>query len=602
METNSEYLKKIATWKTESANMRTQYDHRWAKNNQMFMGIFGDDEKTKSKVRGRSKIYYRKVWATSWRMVAAFFNAFLKDPNTFKIEGRGPEDEHKAMVLQKMVEYRRDRMFRTQSLFLKTVWAFFNIVNYGWTCGKWHWEFNAETKKDEPVYTLYPNEQVFPDLSAETKEQMRYIIFVNYLTMDDMKEAGYKNLDKAVPVGIPSNPLRQTRYQNNIDPLQNPGENEYPSPGRYQDDQKDNMVAGKRYEVWECFYREDGKIKLSVSNAGTVELKQSKDSPFGDRYPVTMGTCLTLAHKLFGEGFPEPLEGPQESINAVLNMRKDNIALSLNRGTIVGRYANVDLQSLTNRRVGGITLADDVNAVKWDDVPDVTRGSYAEAASDEAMMAEMSGVTPGKQGMEGSDKATVAQINYTESNAKIDLFISLVGETYIKDFFAQLACLIQKFETDEKVFRIANDNFKAEKQAPYADDIWDLDFEADCIVNVGLGTVGRDMELKQAFLMWDRAMMSNQSMLQLVQIGAAPPQGIKLFNPVAFAEEVFPKLGYKNVSRFFLDVQNAPQQGEGGGGGMDKGMMGKTVPQRGGDDIDMNLMNMLQGGNVAGGL
>lgn len=601
MENTPEYLKKISGWKTESANMRTQYDHRWAKNNKMFLGVFDDTEVTKSRVRGRSKIYYRKIWAISWRMVAALFNAFLKDPNTFKVEGRGPEDEHGISILQKIVEYRRDRMFRTQSLFLKTVWAFFNIVNYGWTCGKWHWEFNEATKKDEPVYTLYPNEQVFPDLSAETKEQMRYIIFVNYMTMDDMKEAGYKNLDKAVPVGIPSNPLRQTRYQNNIDPLQNPGENEYPSPGRYQDDQKDNMVTGGRYEVWECFYKEDGKIKLSVSNAGAVELKPTKDSPFGDRYPVTMGTCLTLAHKLFGEGFPEPLEGPQESINAILNMRKDNIALSLNRGTIVGRYANVDLQSLTNRRVGGITLADDVNAVKWDDVPDVTRGSYAEAASDEAMMSEMSGVTPGKQGMEGSDKATVAQINYTESNAKIDLFISLVGETYVRDFFSQLTYFVQMFETDEKVFRIANDNFKTENQAPYADDVYNLDFEADCVVNVGLGTVGRDMELKQAFLMWDRAMMSNQSMLQLVQIGAAPPQGVKLFNPVAFAEEVFPKLGYKNVSRFFLDVQNAPQQGE-GSGGMNKGLMGKSTPQSGGGDVDMNLINMLQGGNVAGGL
>ena len=598
----NELLQRIQQYKNKSADMRSAYDQRWAKNLQIFKGIFGEDEVTKSRIRGRSKIYFRKVWASSWRLVASFSAAFLKNRDTFKIEDRGGEDEIKAKILQTMVEYRRDRMFRTQSLFLKTTWAFFNIVNYGWTCGKWYWEYNAETGKDEPIYILYPNEQVFPDLTAETKEQMRYVIFVNYLDKDELKERGYKNIEQCVPTSIPSNPLRSARYANDKDPLQNPGENEYPKPGTYADEHTDGSNVGQKYEVWETFYKEKGKIKLCVSNAGNVMLKEAVDSPYGDRYPITMGTCLTLSHKLIGEGFPESLEGPQESINATLNMRKDNVAMSLSKGAIVARHAHVDLQSLTNRRTASITLTDDVNAIKWDDIPDVTRSSYAEASADEAMISEMSGVTPGKMGMESTDKATVAQINFSEANAKIDLFISIVGETYMRDFYSQLAYLIQKFETDEKTYRIANESFRKENNAPYMDDIYNLDFEADCIMNIGLGTVGRDMELKQTFLAMDRAIMSNQSLMQLVQIGAAPMEGVRLFDTTAFMEDVLPKLGHKDIKKYFIKVQNAPQA-VGGEGGLNAKLAGMAAsPARtaseGGEGID----NMLQGGNVSGGL
>ena len=598
-----EILTRISGWKKRSEDLRSQYDQRWAKNQKLFKGVFGEEETTRSSVRGRSKIYYRKIWASAWRLVSSFYGAFLRDKDTFKIEGRGAEDEQRAKILQIMTEYRRDRLFRTQSLFLKTIWAFFNIVNYGWTCGKWYWDYNAETGKDEPVYILYPNEQVFPDLSVETKERMRYIIFVNYMTKEDMEEMGYENINEAVPTTPPSNALRQARHTSERDPLQNPSDNEYPAAGRYAEHSNDDMSAGQVYEVWECFYREKGKIRISVSNAGKVELKKAVDSPYGSQYPVTMGTCLTLSHKLFGEGFPEPLEGPQESINAILNMRKDNVAMSLNKGAIVDKNGGVDLQSIANRRVGSITLANNVDAVKWDTIPDVTASSYMEAAADENMMSEMSGVTPGKQGMETSDKATVARINFSEANAKIDLFIALIGETYMKDFFTQLASLIQRFETDEKIFRIANDKFKKENSAPYADDVYDLDFEADCIVNVGMGQVSRDMELQQTFLAWDRAMMSNQSLIQLVSIGAAPPEGVRLFDPTKFMEDVLPKLGHKDINKYFFTVKNAPQEEK--QGGLNQGLAGLNTPQTGSgpEDVQTNppdMMNMLQGGGNGG--
>lgn len=585
-------LTSLRRQKEESENLRKVYDNRWSRNLKLYKGIFREQETSFSKVRQREKIFFRKIWATVWRLVASMYYAFLKDPEAFKIEGRDTlRDPLQAQILQKMVEYRRDRMYAKDSLFIKFIWAFLSIFNYGWVCGKLCWEYK-EGKTDEPKFILYPNEQVFPDLKAWTKEQMRYIHFLNYMTKEEMEERGYKNLDDIEIASPDFNQLRQTRYMQDRDPLQNPGENEYPKPGTYEEGSIDSNF--QVYKVFESFWFEKGEVKFGIHNNFKVWLKEPENSPYGDTLPGIMGTCLTEMHKLFGEGFPEPLESPQESYNYILNMRKDNVAQAMAGHTFVNRYGNVDLESLINRRVAGYTLMDDVEAVKHERVPDVTQSAYMEAAADDGMMQEMSGVTAGKVGMERAEKATVAQINFTEANAKIDLYIALVGETFMKDFYAELARQIQRFETDEMVFRIANDRLKQEIQFDYGFDVYDLGIEADVIVNVGAGSVGREIEIKQILLAMDRAIITMQAAGNLAKLGAIPPGGMKIPNVMKFFELLLPKLGHKNINDFFINLQQ-PQMQPGGG----QGAGGALQPQIG----DMNMptdMNMVQEGGQGG--
>jgi hypothetical protein len=568
-------IKTLQTWKSESENTRSQYEDRWVANMRLSKGIFPDKEVQRSVVRNRSKIFFRKIYATSQRILSSLFTAFLRDPDTFQIEGRDTINDHdKAKVLQKMVEYRRDVLMRKNSLFLKFIWAFQNILNYGFTVAKFSWEYTGT--KDGPVFKLYPNEQIYADFSAETKEDMRFIIFENFMPKSEMEDLEYDNIDKAQPMGAPSSQLRSTRHMNTRDALQNPGENEYPAPGRYPDEERD--MPGTRYRVYECFYYETGQIMFCATDLDRVYFKQPEESVYGDRFPVIMGTCLTEAHKMIGEGFPELLEGPQESYNHNLNMRKDNVALALNKQTFVSRYGGVDLQSLVNSRPGGTTLMDDINAVKERDIGDVTQSSYAEAAADEGMMQELGGVTSQHLGMGRNEKATVAQINLSEGNAKIDLYIAIVGETFMKDFYSQLAYLIQRFETDETVFRIANEQLRKEGYA--GEDIYDLDFEADCIMNVGLGTVGRQQEIQTAMTAMDRAIMSNQAAFGLMQSGQVPPEGLRIIDTTQFMESILPKMGFKNLNKFFVNVP------PGQGGPQDPAMAGAGTPQIGGEFND----------------
>jgi hypothetical protein len=116
-EEHKNFLDKVGKWHQWSDSVLSTYRTRWTKNIKLVKGI-DDEGPARSKIRKRSRLFFRKTWATGWRLLASFYAAFLKDQDHFKIEGRDTlEDPGKARVLQYVVEYRRDRMLRTQSLF-----------------------------------------------------------------------------------------------------------------------------------------------------------------------------------------------------------------------------------------------------------------------------------------------------------------------------------------------------------------------------------------------------------------------------------------------------------------------------------------------------
>jgi hypothetical protein len=583
---NQKTLDMLSKWQAESNDMKSTYEARWAKNLKLSAGMPTIAESTTSRVRQRDKQYFRKIWATKKRLVASLYAAFLQDYDNVKIEGRDKlNDFFRAGVLQEMVNYRKDQLINTKYLILKHTIAFEDILDYGWCVGKLAWDFDPKGGIDEPDYVIWPPEQCYPDMSAETPDKMKYIIFESYLNKEQLEEKGFQNIDECEKVSIPYNDVRAVRHNIHKDPLQNTGEKDYPSPGHGMGDRVDEQVR-ELFRVWECFWKEGAEIKFCVTNGDKVFLRNPRSNPYKKILPAVIGFCLTVPHRLIGEGLAEPLEGPQESYNYNLNIRKDNVALCLNAPTIVNRFANVDLGSLVNVRAGGVVLADDSseNAVRKLQMGDVTQSSYGEASADDFMMQEMSGITAGKQGMERSDKATVAQINYQEGNEKIAYFVALVGETYWRSFNYQLAYMVQNFETDEKVIRIANSSFQQKEEAPFMPyiDMVD-DFDADIKITLGPQAAGRNQEIQNTMLLMDRSVMYNQQLMGLLQAGVLKADDAKFLNISALAEDLLPALGKRSQQRYFIAAQPPPpQEGTGGNGGIE----GRNTPQIGATDIN----------------
>ena len=59
-ENDVEDISKLQGWKTESENDRSQYEERWVRNMDLSKGNFSEDELNRSKVRKRSKLFFRK--------------------------------------------------------------------------------------------------------------------------------------------------------------------------------------------------------------------------------------------------------------------------------------------------------------------------------------------------------------------------------------------------------------------------------------------------------------------------------------------------------------------------------------------------------------
>lgn len=585
--------------KKESEDQLSTYHARWAKNLRLVKGIFNEDEQARSKVRGRSKLFFRKIWSNNIRLLAAFYQAFLKDPDNFKITGRLGEDEAKAAVLQILTEYHRDRMMRKHSLFRQMLTGFLDILECGIAPALLTWKKRAGY--DGPCFKPYAPEQVYPDMSAETPDEMNYTLIEDFLTKDQMEADGFENIGEVQPVSAPYNVVRSSRYITHKDPIAGNGSTEYPSPGKFSD-KVQTLSTGKKYRVFHCFYRKGEDMMYCVTSGDfTVHHTKPKKNPYGKRIPIILGICLPLAHQLAGEGFPEPQEGAQESYNDTINRRKDNVALFMNRGTIVSRFGNVDLQSLVNSRPGAVTLADNVEAVKERQMGDITQSAYVEAGSDDAMMQELSGVTDIKLGQSKNEKATTASINQAEAGAKHDLFIAIVAETYIREFFSMLAYLIQEFETDKMAFRVANEKLRKKNPQlarPY--DIMDVDdFEADCIVEVGPGTVGRETEIRQTFIGMDRAIMANQGTFAILKTGVVPPDGLEIINVTRFWSDYMGKIGHKNTDKYIIKLPPPPQQGK-EAGPLDgaEALLGAGGPQPGGELL--SGVNELQAGGLGG--
>ena len=150
--------------------------------------------------------------------------------------------------------------------------------------------------------------------------------------------------------------------------------------------------------------------------------------------------------------------------------------------------------------------------------------------------------------------------------------------------------MIQKFESDERIFRIANEQIGLTEPE---NQIMDVDFEADVVVNVGMGTVGKEMEIRQTLLAMDRAIMANQAMIPLLQSGIAPPEGIKLFNIAKFMEDILPKLGKKNVQDYFIMIQPPQLPQQPGSAPLSPEVAGRIQPQMGEREAISELMKRI---------
>lgn len=260
--------------------------------------------------------------------------------------------------------------------------------------------------------------------------------------------------------------------------------------------------------------------------------------------PYTMGICVIETHRTYPAG-PVELGGPvQQELNEVVNQRRDNVRLVLDKRYLVKRFAQVDIRSLTRNIAGSVTMANDpkndIEKLEW---TDVTGSAYQEEDRLNLDHDDLTGTFSGSS-VQSNRKLneTVGGMNHLATDAALtgDYTLKTFTETWYEPTLNQILLLEQFYETDEVVLAFAGKKAGLVQRfgiSVITDDL--LRQQLTLTVNVGMGATDPIKSI-------ERFMLGINSLARAF----GPEKVAQSLDFMEVSEELFGKLGYKDGKRF----------------------------------------------------
>jgi len=420
-------------------------------------------------------------------------------------------------------------------------------------------ESRTETIADEPVIDLYPVENVRISPAAKWYDPIGtspYIILMQPMYVGDVLErmdiddpkTGQPKWHKADEQTI------KNARQDEVDTTRAARE------GNRQDsqDQQHSDELGEFDIVWvhENFMRIGGEDKVYFT-LGTqhrlTDPKPLKECYHHNERPVTMGCVELETHKIMPAGSIEIGMPIQKECNEVANSRLDNLKLVLNKRYLVSRGKQVDIKSLVRNAAGSVTMVNDVNSdVREMEFNDVTQSSYLEQDRLNVDYDELLGLF--SQGSVqtsnmGNTNGTLGGLQMIRGNSNImtEFTLRLFAETWVEPTLRQVLKLEQAYETDTTLLTLCAERAKVVDRYG-VDQITDeiLNQELSLTVDVGGGATDPVARV-------ERFLFALGKYAEIIQM--LPPE----MDRQVIAQEIFGRLGYKDIRRFYTDMEKSPQ-------------------------------------------
>jgi hypothetical protein len=177
--------------------------------------------------------------------------------------------------------------------------------------------------------------------------------------------------------------------------------------------------------------------------------------------PVQKMDYYKLAGEYYGRGLPEMLKAPQDVINETVNQRMDNVALSMNVGGAIHEAAIVDRNDLVSKPGWFVRISKKFtgyidNAIKFFNIPDITRAAYTEAFEWERYAQERSSanrVTMGTAGQVKDANQTLGGMELLRQTAgeKFAYICAVIEFNFIKELFIGVWQTLYQHLTPEDV-------------------------------------------------------------------------------------------------------------------------------------------------------
>jgi len=167
-----------------------------------------------------------------------------------------------------------------------------------------------------------------------------------------------------------------------------------------------------------------------------------------------------VPHEFWGIGELEPLEGIQDTLNAIWNARIDNVKLALNQMFAVVMDYMMDPSDLVVRPGGVIRMREGLplnQVFQQIDLGEVTSSSYTEAAELEREGEKVTGVSPYQTGQDSpayNRTATGVALISEQGNTRFSFKVTLAEHMGFKKLVRQYASILQQYVPDDLILRI----------------------------------------------------------------------------------------------------------------------------------------------------
>lgn len=554
------------------ANIRTQ----WEKNIAHFNSQHAKDSRFyRVNYRSRNKLFEPKTRTIAIKSEAAVSKALFSTADLTSIKATDEADEIQnisAEINQNLLQF---RLTETIPWYLTAIGAWQDTGNYGICISYQYWNFETRTRevevegvsdgetgeqaydtyeeviKDEPAIDLLPPENFRFDVAADWRDVIGTSSFLERLVplpahvvlarmaSGDSKTGKKKwksytlgQIISASTSNTEEEQIRRARQgRNKHDPLEKGG-------------------IPRDYEIIWCreyFVRDEGTDWVYWTIGHTLLLTDPEpieDVYFHGERPFTIGMSLLEAHKTYPAGRTELLAPIQVSINQLLNQRRDNVDLVLNKRYFLRRGQNIDSKALMrNVPGGGVYMDNPESDVKIVTTPDVTSSSYEEHnrlsnQADELAGNFSSGSVEANQNLNKTVGGMAMARNSSDDVTEYAITVFIM--TWVEPVLRQLMRLQQAYETNEVVLALAAGKSKAYQRINLNGYVPDelLQQKLNLTVDVGVGNLN---PITKA---------DNFAKAIVTVLNVLPEERYRM-DPDAIIKEIMGGAGRKNGDKFF---------------------------------------------------
>lgn len=582
---------------------------RWLKDNDLYDGKFSKEESEYSQLLGVRRLFIRKTWAQTQRILTDCMDAIYFDPD--ELVKLTP---NKAIPAQSQAIFKSVLNHRLRgnpiNYYEETQEAFLDAIKNKYCIIKVYPRFIIEktpkktvlaeniTEKvaeeyDEkvtyfcPAWDTVPYEDMFFSPRATWKDYWKYpMIHRKKISRAEAREKGYINVDNVQSSYAETDEVKQQRQEKDGSPFNEQATNKA-TDGFYI------------YEIWD-FKMKDGRMEsgsfIMGGGPGAPDvvcrgwewntLPYRKDQIDPVRPPFSVGVALPRAHALPGDSFPEVTEGLQMETNASVNQEREAVALALRPPLLVNKDSGVDLYGLMVRKIGAVLQTEvpvDQTAMELS-----TKNPIPVSAPNRQRIdtdyAEISSITPMMMG--AARGADMPATNYSglqaNSNKAIQRIFRNVYVTGILPALWMLMRLEQEYETDAHIEEVTGEvlGFRFEKDinGVYVGASPKSVIQGRYAFEIESG-VSKQSQLGQWKTIIELINQANATGAQLVQMGVAAPQQVQFYSPNIAIEQMMRAMGQKNIDEMKIQAIQPPvEQGEGAGFASQPSISGMVTP------------------------